>query len=85
MKIISQELLDRAEEVIPKGHYCYTIIGEWKNNCIPISTCPFWECFNDKPEMESGYCHYLKHGDWEDSLQGILWDQCKECRINEDE
>lgn len=35
------------------------------------------------PEQENGYCSYLQKGDWDLSL-GLLWDQVKECGINEE-
>jgi hypothetical protein len=60
------------EELIPQGLYCYDENGK----------CPFWWKDIDKPEQENGYCLYMKKGDW-DLGGGLLWDQCKECGVNE--
>jgi hypothetical protein len=60
------------EELIPEGMYCYNENGR----------CPFWWKDIDKPEQENGYCLYMKKGD-QDLGGGLLWDQCKECGVNE--
>jgi hypothetical protein len=60
------------EELIPEGMYCYDENGR----------CPFWWKDIDKPEQENGYCLYMKKGDL-DLGGGLLWDQCKECGVNE--
>jgi len=59
---------------IPKGIYCYDENG----------ICPFWSIREDKEEMENGYCSYLECGDWENRLTSLLWDQVKECGINDE-
>ena len=64
------------ESVIPHGLYCYQHHGE------EFILCPFWSRVKNKPEQEDGYCSLLKRGDWEDGMTH-LWDQVKECGINE--
>ena len=72
------------EQQIPKGIYCYDSRGN----------CPFWSLRKDKPPQRNGHCSYLNRGDWEidDTPEGfpasagsLLWDQCKECGVNEGE
>lgn len=65
---------ESKESKIPKGPYCYDDRG----------LCPFWEKRKDKPYQEDGYCHYLNFGDWESETFSLLWDQVKECGINDD-
>lgn len=60
---------------IPKGIYCYDQNG----------ICPFWSQRKDVPHQESGYCSFLKIGDWESDHLSLLWDQVKECGINIEE
>ena len=57
--------------LIPEGTYCYN--GNY--------TCPFWGMIKTHPSYENGYCSFIDKGDWETG--GLLWDQCKECGINE--
>ena len=59
---------------IPFGIYCYDNNGR----------CPYWDKDREREEQDNGYCHYLEAGDWEHEGVGLLWDQCKECGINED-
>jgi hypothetical protein len=49
---------------IPKGDYCYTPIG-WKNGVYKIKPCPYWDKNTSMPHQLSGYCHYLKCGDFD--------------------
>ena len=58
---------------IPKGGYCYDKKG----------ICPYWTLDPNHPEQDNGYCSFLKKGDWQTG--GYLWDQIKECEINDDE
>jgi len=59
---------------IPKGVYCYDENG----------VCPHWSMRADKPEQENGYCSHLKKGDWEfTKYHSLLWDQVKECGIDQ--
>lgn len=62
---------DNRQNSIPKGRYCYDENG----------VCPFWSL----KSKYNGYCSYLNIDD--DSIDGIglLWDQCKECDINDEE
>lgn len=67
-----------AKKLIPKGCYCYDSNG----------ICPFWDKFENFDNQESGYCHYLEAGDFMSREKGgtfLLWDQCKECGINDDD
>ena len=59
---------------IPKGCYCYDENG----------ICPFWCREPTQQPQEDGYCSYLGKGDWQLSC-GLLWDQVKECGVNDDE
>jgi len=61
-----------GEREIPAGMYCY---GE-KN-------CPFWDKAENKPHQLNGFCWLMGKGDWDDSV-GELWDQVKNCGINDD-
>ena len=69
--------MEKDKSLIPEGHYCYTGWGE------EFKICPYWAKDPTKPEQQSGYCHFLDRGDWEDGLS-LLWDQVKECGINND-
>jgi hypothetical protein len=87
MKKIDPELLKDPEKHIPFGLYCYAQASK-EGDYIP---CPFWDRNENRPQQLNGYCHYLKQGDWDllglDEWDidgtGLLWDQCKECDINE--
>jgi len=68
----------KDESLIPEGVYCYTRISGGK-----IKLCPYWAYIINAPGQMNGYCHYLERGDWENDWLGLLWDQCKECDINE--
>ena len=60
---------------IPDGPYCYDGV---------IGTCPFWRKDHSKPNQMNGYCMFLELGDYmEDEGTSLLWDQCKECGIND--
>jgi hypothetical protein len=63
-----------VEKMIPKGPYCYGSNG---------ILCPFWRKIDNKPDQLNGYCTLLKVGDWMPDASGELWDQVKECGINE--
>ncbi len=66
--------MKKDKSLIPKGLYCYD--GGYK--------CPYWEMIEHLPHQESGYCHFLEEGDYESEHLSLLWDQCKECGINDD-
>lgn len=57
---------------IPSGIYCHSSNG----------LCPYWSIDKKHKEQNNGYCSYLKKGDWE-LRGGLLWDQVKECGIND--
>ena len=65
------------KSLIPHGLYCY------QYHYTEQVTCPFWSRIEGKPEQQNGYCSFLSRGDWEEGLSH-LWDQVKECGINED-
>ena len=77
------ELEKLLERVIPKGDYCYIIKHiETKSDgkkIIHTNNCPFWEKNLDVDDQESGYCHLLEQGDWQEdgtffavgSMQGV--------------
>lgn len=73
MKNIDKKYFDNPEQYIPNGWYCYR--GAY--------VCPFWDKDETKPEQASGYCHYLKEGDWQQNYTSLLWDMCKECDVND--
>lgn len=68
------KLFDNSHDVIPKGTYCYGEKGP----------CPYWGSAPDQERQNNGYCALLKSGDWQHDGIGLLWDQCKECGINDD-
>lgn len=69
---------------IPKGPYCYTTDGIFKGTTLKIKICPYWDKVKNAPEQENGYCHYLDEGDFDDGPCFLLWDQVKECGVNDD-
>jgi hypothetical protein len=72
--MVSADLTDeQCKTLIPSGNYCY---GK-------THKCPFWDVIEEFPHQDNGYCHYLKSGDWQGEGIGLLWDQCKECGVNE--
>ncbi len=88
--------LNRAAAMIPQGPYCYRIAGVThpSDGSARVQTvrCPYWKTRLDWPDQADGYCRLLKKGD---TSQGrntdgrpratmLLWDQVKECGINED-
>lgn len=73
---------------IPEGSYCYTIKKIVADNDlgfrIKTKSCPFHEISPIFPTQLNGYCHLLKRGDWMTKKGcGLLWDQCKECHLND--
>jgi hypothetical protein len=72
--LVSADLSDdQCKTLIPSGNYCYDENG----------VCPFLDVINHFPKQDNGYCHYLKSGDFQHAGLGLLWDQCKECGVNE--
>lgn len=76
------EFLDYPEHFIPKGKYCYESFSDDENGKVLNQLCPFWDIRTNRRKQENGYCHYLQMGDWESGDFTLLWDQCKECRVN---
>lgn len=62
--------------VIPPGPYCYV----WPDE--GFRCCPFWDKRPEHGTQNDGYCHLLEIGDWMIGF-GLLWDQVKECGIND--
>lgn len=78
-----------AENHIPKGCYCYTPVALVEDPAtgaprLLTRRCPFWAINSAQPSQMNGYCGYLGSGDWEDEGTFLLWDQVKECGVNED-
>lgn len=84
-----------ARAVVPVGSHCYTITGvTTREDGMPViatKVCPYWKYRGDQPDKRTGYCRLLRAGD---ATQGrdargnprgtfLLWDQCKECGIND--
>lgn len=74
--------------LIPEGIYCYNP-GSVSNafNGLPvirIKLCPYWAIIPHALSQQNGYCAYLKSGDNEEKGTMHLWDQVKECGINDD-
>ena len=61
------------KRIIPKGPYCYDENG----------LCPFWDAHPEMGKQSYGYCNYIQKGDWMSGGTMLLWDQCKECGIND--
>ena len=77
--------------VVPKGDYCYklkkVIIDKTRNNMpvLKVRNCPYW-CWDTRyPGEKVGYCRYMKTGDYDEGSCGLLFDQIKECGINNKE
>jgi hypothetical protein len=68
----------KTESKVPKGPYCYSL-KEGKR-----VKCPYWFRNTDVHHQESGYCSLLETGDWMEPGTFLLWDQVKECMINEE-
>lgn len=75
---------------IPTGTYCYfgatrTQVGQDAQGFPLYRTvpCPFWAANPNAPEQGYGYCAKLRSGDWMEGGTSLLWDQCKECGVND--
>lgn len=66
--------------VIPSGPYCYTY--DLRGHTV---VCPYWHLSADRPEQENGYCDYMAAGDWDSECSSLLWDQVKECGMNDED
>lgn len=72
-------------QAIPAGSYCHgpSTQEPQEGTDMPVirsNTCPFWARVDRGEGEYSGWCAKIK-GDDDSSL---LWDQCKECGINDD-
>lgn len=66
---------------IPKNTlYCYKV--KYINGKRITIPCRHLVYNKKKPEQLSGYCKYLKTGDWYKDGTMLLWDQCKECNVS---
>lgn len=78
-----------GESVIPKGDYCYDSLKMTDRKTekgLPIldaRNCPYWDIDDSQPEQMNGYCWFLEAGDWEEDGTFLLFDQCKECGVNQ--
>ena len=63
-------------DFVPEGMYCYT----YKDDEYIV--CPFWDSDLERPKQSNGFCHLMNTGDWTGRVD-LLWDQCKECGIND--
>jgi len=82
-----ERLDDLCQMAIPEGPYCY--FGSRSPGDKSYRYCPLWDKDETKPRQEDGICHYLETADWEEWEKDnghipLLWDQCKECGINDD-
>lgn len=90
-------MLVMFKSVIPPGPYCYTHSGRM---CISnqyhngdhieigeyyitpeIILCPYWKHAGNN----NVYCHYLNCLSEYQDVTNLIWDQCKECGINDDQ
>jgi hypothetical protein len=70
----------KDESKIPRGPYCYnTLKVDPNNGKMKIKLCPYWSKTGD-----IGKCSFLGISD-EDYASSLLWDQVKECGINNDD
>ncbi len=77
----------KDEKFIPPGSYCCHFLqseGIGAGRSYVTLTCPYLELHPEKPKQESGYCHYLECGDWEENGTFLLWDMVKECSVKFD-
>ena len=69
----------KKKKWIPKKTcYCYSI-----NKNKKVSLCKWWVNNPNKEYQLSGYCKYLKEGDWFEHGTNLLFDQCKECSVSQ--
>jgi len=76
----------KDKTVIPKGDYCYTILetpSKENDFVLKINPCIYWRKDTGHDEQENGYCLFIEKGDWDFKSFGLLWDQVKECGIND--
>jgi len=83
------KITEKDESLIPPGTYCYVGIDVDRSGDIPklrTVTCPYWSRCPEKPSQLDGHCSYLNRSDDDEDIEGVglLWDQVKECGINDD-
>ena len=69
---------------IPHGCYCYKLLSVDKiTGKLKIEICPHWhaKAINAQP---GAYCSLIKQYSQHEEANNMLWDQVKECGINED-
>lgn len=70
------------KKYIPKNTlYCYSV--KYVNGKRIVIPCKHWVSNKNKHEQLSGYCKFLKTGDWMENGTFLLWDQCKECKVSQ--
>ncbi len=81
----------KNKTLIPCGSYCYCYLDDLIPNKYKLITkkrwkaCPYLRNKINAPDQNYGYCIYLDLGDFDDTPYiSLLWDQCKECGINND-
>ena len=81
-----EKILNPNENLIPNGPYCSTIDPNSKPNdkgFPKFIRCPYWRI--NKEKGNGAYCAYLEQGDYEDNGTLLLWDQVKECGVNDED
>lgn len=76
--------------LIPQGLYCYQpgqVVTD--QNGMPqmkVELCPYWAIDPNKMDQQNGYCALIKatQDEGDDDGLSLLWDQVKECGINDD-
>ena len=77
---------------IPQGAYCYDENGtcpywsiRFPKSRTEYSNGEEYLSYKEQAELQDdqccGYCSFLDQWDWDEG--GELWDQCKECGIND--
>ena len=67
-----RRIANRVLELIPEGVYCHGR-ESWE------TVCPFWRSAG----KDAAYCLLLDRAD-STHADSLLWDQCKECGINDE-
>ena len=82
--------IKKDARLISHGSYCYeqtvnVIPSKYHKNVRLWRACPYARNKLTAGEQNFGYCIYLDKGDFDEYGTSLLWDQCKECGINDDE
>jgi hypothetical protein len=75
----------RDESVIPAGIYCYQRLIPYRTESGEIrlrteGLCPYWSLRGEY----DGHCAFLNVGDNDENGTLLLWDQVKECGVNDE-